>query len=138
MLATCGYQVVEIWQFLGESKIQNLICQYLKSKYRLPRECSPGSAHKESTCNVGDLGSIPGLGRSPGGGKGYPLQYSGLENSMDWIVHGVAKSRTQLSNFHFPWKTKEERKSFLFTLVSVGEGRCRPSALRSKEQRSWL
>ena len=57
---------------------------------------------------------------------------------MDWIVHGVAKSRTQLSNFHFPWKTKEERKSFLFTLISVGEGRCRPSALRSKEQRSWL
>ena len=41
------------------------------------------SAGKESTCNVGDLGSIPGLGRSPGEGKGYPLQYSGLENSMD-------------------------------------------------------
>ena len=40
---------------------------------------------------------------------------------MDWIVHGMAKSRTQLSDFHFPWKTKEERKSFLFTLVSVGE-----------------
>ena len=44
-----------------------------------------GSAGKESTCNVGHLGSIPGLGRSPGGGKGYPLQYSGLENSMDCI-----------------------------------------------------
>jgi len=42
-----------------------------------------GSAGKESTCNAGDLGSIPGLGRSPGEGKGYPLQYSGLENSMD-------------------------------------------------------
>ena len=42
-----------------------------------------GSAGKESACNVGDLGSIPGLGRSPGEGKGYPLQYSGLENSMD-------------------------------------------------------
>ena len=42
-----------------------------------------GSAGKESTCNVGDLGSIPGLGRSPGEGKGYPLQYSGLENSVD-------------------------------------------------------
>ena len=48
-----------------------------------------------------DLGSIPGLGRSPGEGKGYPLQYSGLENSMDCIVHGVTKSQTQLSNFHF-------------------------------------
>ena len=60
-----------------------------------------GSAVKESACNVGDLGSISGLGRSPGGGKGYPLQYSGLENSMECIVHGVAKSRTQLSDFHF-------------------------------------
>ena len=60
-----------------------------------------GSATKESTCNVGDLGSIPGLGRSPGEGKGYPLQYSGLENSMNCIVHGVTKSRTRLSDFHF-------------------------------------
>ena len=60
-----------------------------------------GSAGKESTCSGEDLGSIPGLGRSPGEGKGYPLQYSGLENSMDCIVHGVAKSQTQLSNFHF-------------------------------------
>ena len=51
-----------------------------------------GSAGKESACNVGDLGSIPGLGRSLGEGKGYPLQYSGLENSMDCIVCGVAKS----------------------------------------------
>ena len=57
----------------------------------------PGdSAGKESTCNVGDLGSFPGLGRSPGEGKGYPLQYSGLENSMDSVVHGVTKSRTQM------------------------------------------
>ena len=51
-----------------------------------------GSAGKESTCSVGDLGSIPGLGRSPGEGKGYPLQYSGLENPMDCIVHGVGES----------------------------------------------
>ena len=49
---------------------------------------------KESACNVGDLGSIPGLGRAPGEGNGFPLQYSGLENSMGTIVHGVAKSRT--------------------------------------------
>ena len=56
-----------------------------------------GLAGKESTCNTGDLGSIPGLGRSPGEGKGYPLQYSGLENSKD--IHGVAKSWTWLSNF---------------------------------------
>ena len=60
-----------------------------------------GSADKESACNLGDLGWIPGLGRSPGEGKGYPLQYSDLENSMEYIVHGVAKSWTQLSNFHF-------------------------------------
>ena len=56
---------------------------------------------KESACNVGDLGSIPGLGRSPEEGKGYPLQYSGLENSMDCLVHGVAKSQTRLSDFHY-------------------------------------
>ena len=55
-----------------------------------------GSAGKESACNVGDLGLILGLGRSPGEGKGYPLQYSGLENSMDCIVHQMAKSWTQL------------------------------------------
>ena len=62
-----------------------------------------GSASKESASNAGDLGLIPGLGRSPGEGKGYPLQYSGLENSMDCIVQGVAKSRTRLSSFcsHF-------------------------------------
>ena len=53
-----------------------------------------GSDSKASACNVGDPGSIPGLGRSPGEGKGYPLQYSGLENSMDWIVHGVIKRWT--------------------------------------------
>ena len=53
-----------------------------------------GSAGKESACNEGDLGLIPGLGGSPGEGKGYPLQCSGLENSKDCIVHGVAKSQT--------------------------------------------
>ena len=52
-----------------------------------------GSAGKESACNAGDLGSVLGLGRSPGKGKGYPLQYSGLENSMDYTVHGVTKSQ---------------------------------------------
>ena len=58
------------------------------------------SAGKESACNVGDLGSIPELGRSLGEGKGYTLQYSGLENSMDCIVHGVPKSWTQPRDFH--------------------------------------
>ena len=58
-----------------------------------------GSGGKESACNVGDVGSIPGLGRCLG--EGYPLQNSGLENSMDCIGHGVPKSWTQLTDFHF-------------------------------------
>ena len=63
---------------------------------------SPGDlVSKESACNAGDLGVIPGLARSPREGKGYPLQNPGLENSMAFIVHGVAKSRTRLSGFHF-------------------------------------
>ena len=53
-----------------------------------------GSDGIESACNTGDLGSIPGIGRSPGEGKGYPLQYSGLENSMDCTVDGITKSQT--------------------------------------------
>ena len=65
-----------------------------------------GSEVKVSACNAGDLGSIPGLGRSPGEGNGNPLQYSCLENPMDggawWAtVHRVAKGRTRLSDFHF-------------------------------------
>ena len=68
-----------------------------------------GSGSKESTCNVGDLGSIPGLGRSPGEGNSYPIQYPGLENSKDRgtrqaTVRGVAKNQTRLSNFHFLYK----------------------------------
>ena len=67
---------------------------------------SGDSDGEESTCNVGDLGLIPGLGRSSREGNGYPLQYSGLENSMvrgAWraTVHGVAKKRIRLSDFHF-------------------------------------
>ena len=59
------------------------------------------SAGKESACRARDLGSIPGLGRFPGEGKGYPLQCSGLENSMDCIVRGVTKSQTRLSDFQY-------------------------------------
>ena len=55
---------------------------------------------------MGDLGLITELGRSPGEGKGYLLQYSGLENSMDYIVHGVAKSQTRLMKFHFHFKSR--------------------------------
>ena len=64
-----------------------------------------GSDNKESACRVGDLGLTPGLGRSPGEGKGYPLQYSGQENSMGCTVHGVTKSLTRLSDFHFHFKS---------------------------------
>ena len=67
---------------------------------RMAKDFPCGSAGKESACNAGDLSSIPGLGRSPGEGKGYPLQYFGLQNSMNCIVHRVAKSQTQPSNFH--------------------------------------
>ena len=59
------------------------------------RGCPCGSAGKESVCNEGDLGSISGLGRSPGEGKGYPLQHSGLENSMDCVVHGKESDTTE-------------------------------------------
>ena len=62
----------------------------------LPLHFPGGSAGKESTCNARDLGLIPGLGRSPEEGNGYPLQYSGLENSMDRIVHEISKN-------HLPW-----------------------------------
>ena len=113
-----------------------------------------GSAVRESVWNTGDLGSIPGLGRSPGEEKGYPLQYSGLENSMDCTVHGVAKSWTRLSDFRrmqwhptpvllpgnshrrrslvgcSPWGLKEsdttERLHFHFSLSCIGEGNGNP------------
>ena len=65
-----------------------------------------GSAGKESACNAADLGLISRLGRSLGEGKGYPLQYSGLENSTGCIVHGVAKSWTQLNAFHIGGENK--------------------------------
>jgi len=68
-----------------------------------------GPDGKESACNVGDLGSIPGLGRSPREGNSYPSKYFALENSMDrgaWqaTVHRAAKSQTGLNDFHFQWK----------------------------------
>ena len=61
-----------------------------------------GSDRKEATCNVGDLGSVPGLGRSPGEGNGYPLQYSGLENSMDYIVHRVKAGHNRVTFTFYP------------------------------------
>ena len=72
----------------------------LRIRYAKVQGFSCGSAGKEFACNVEDLGLISGLGRSPGEGKGYALQYSGIEKSIDCIVHGVAKSWIRLSNFH--------------------------------------
>ena len=85
------------------------------------RSCFPcGSASKESMCNVGDLDSIPGFRRSSGEGKGYLLQYSGLENSMGYIVHGVSKSRTRRSDFH--WILDNVKG--LFTFLGVLRALC--------------
>ena len=90
-----------------------------------------GSVGKESTSNVGDLGLIPALGRSPGEGKGYPLQYFGLENSMDCIVHGVIKSQTWLSDY----------KNYTYTNYSSPEEEIIISALcwiRKGWHLSWI
>ena len=107
------------WTLLGPSKnnynVPTLhspkpLLWELKALYHYPGICAGplldwgfpgGSDGKQSACNVGGLGSIPGLGRSPGERKGYPLQYTGLENSMNYTVQGVAKSCTWLSDFHF-------------------------------------
>ena len=82
---------------MQETPVQFLSWEDPLEKDRLPTPVflgfPCGSVGKESACNVGDLGLIPGLGRSPGEGKGYPLQYYGLENSMNCIVHGVTKSQ---------------------------------------------
>ena len=84
----------------------NSCLQHHRSKTQISKECFPGgSAGKESACNVGDPGSIPRLGRSPGEGNSNPLQYSHLENSMDggaWraAVCGITKRRTRLSDYH--------------------------------------
>ena len=73
-----------------------------------------GSAGKESACNVEDLGSIPRLRRSPGEGNSYPLQYSGLVNSMVCTVYAVAKSQIRLSDFHFHFNMIIENSLYIF------------------------
>ena len=82
------------FQYSGlENSMDFIVHGVTKSQTQLSLGFPDDSAGKESACNTGDLGSIPGLGKSPGEGKGYPLQYSGLENSMDCIVHGATKSQ---------------------------------------------
>ena len=92
-----------------ETWFRSLLWEDPLEKGRLPTPAflgfPGGSAGEESACNVGDLGSISVLRRSSGEGNSYPLQYSGFENSIDCIVHRVAKNQTQLSDFHFNWRT---------------------------------
>ena len=103
---------------------------------------APGvSACKESTCSAGDLRSILGLGRSPGEGKGYPLQYSGLENSMDCMVHGVAKSQMWLSDFYFFhfWEDPLEEEMATHSSILAWEMQEEPGGLQpTGSQNSWI
>ena len=99
-----------------ETLVRFLVGKICCKKDRLP---SPvflgfpcGSTGKDSAHNLGDLCLIPGLGRSPGEGKGYPLQYSVLENSMDCIVHGVTKSWARLSDFTFRLYSKNWHENY--------------------------
>ena len=77
------------------------------------------SVGKESACNAGGTSLIPGLGRSAVKGIGYTLQYSGLENSMNCLVHGVAKSHTQLSDFNFHFITQHIKNIYIFTYLFI-------------------
>ena len=92
---SCTLQKMHFTKFTLNQKC--LLFDFVCEHYSFPGD----SDGKESAYNAGDLGSISGLGRSPGEGKGYPPLYSDLENSMDCIVHGVTKTWTRLSNFHF-------------------------------------
>ena len=104
------FPVAAVLCFVGRWKIR-VFCQLLVNTWLYHIQDIPGATSSgcilvvqlvnESTRSAGDVGSIPALGRSPGEGKGYPLQYSRLEISMNYIVIGVTKSWTQLSDFHF-------------------------------------
>ena len=105
-------QLVKNPPAMRETSIQSLGWEILWRRDRLPTPVflgfPCGSAGKESACNAGDPGSIPGLGRSPREGKGYPLRYSGLENFMDCIVHGVAKGQTRLKRLSSSSRSRSE------------------------------
>ena len=127
--------------------MQETLVQFLCWEDPLERDSLPtpvflgflgGSDGKESACNVGDLGLIPGMGRSPGEGTGYLIQCTGLENSMGCTVYGVTKSQTQLSDFHFSllkvhglfsiksryhtqWETRRELSTIPSTLTTQGD-----------------
>ena len=96
------------------------IDSYADILYQLSHQGSPhSSVGKESACDTGDPGLIPGSGISPGEGIGYPLQYSGLENAMDCIVHGVTKSQARPSHFHFHVQILFKKKNVVTDLVPL-------------------
>ena len=108
-----------------DSWVRKICCRRDKLRTPVFLGFPGGSAGKESACNAGDLGSIPGLGRSPGEGKGYPLQYSGLENSMDCVACGVTE--LDMTDFHlhfsyscsvFLWKLESSLRSFHLSMTS--------------------
>ena len=105
-ILTCLYGKNQSTRFVIELIMASLVAQLVRPRFdswvrkipwrrdRLPTPVFLGSSGEKSFCKAGDLALIPGLGRSPGEGKSYPLQYSGPENSMECIVHGVTKSQT--------------------------------------------
>ena len=105
-LAACGFSLVAahgdtLWFWCEGFSLRWHLLFWSKGSRSKKKGFPGGSDSKESACNAGDLGLIPGLGKSPGVGKVYPIQYPCLGTSMDCIDCGVAKSRTQLSEFHF-------------------------------------
>ena len=99
--AVHGVAKSRTWQRLNNNVNKTPACWIWAMQRWLGSICFPGgSAGKESVCQAGDLGWIPGLGRSSGEGNGYLLLYSGLRNFMDWSVLGVAKNWTWLNEFH--------------------------------------
>ena len=96
------YKSLKTWHNWIVLKTREQFLESWESSYLWEKGGFPSSsAGKKSTCNAGDLGLIPGLRRPPGEGKDHPLRHSGLDSSLDCIVHGVARNGTQLSDFHF-------------------------------------
>ena len=114
LFSSIGLGLMELFKF-GKGTVFSILFFWNHCIFTLMLGFLGGSAGKESTCNVGDLGSVPGMGRSPGEGKGYPLQYCGLENSMDCLVHGVTKSWTRLSD----WTEMNWTKTIFLLRVSI-------------------
>ena len=108
---TATHSSILAWRIPWTEEPGRLICGVSKSQTQLSDfhfhlDFPGGSAGKESTCKEGDLASIPGLGRSPGGGNSYPLQYSGLENSMDYVYGVTTKPLTLSFSAYLRFKTK--------------------------------